>query len=106
MEDNELKNIEKKIIKQACESISYYDNCSYIKRKIEENMRNYNIIKFDKGRRKTLRPRKIKNMKSSDIIEFNEGCKRVLKRKAERNNEVDKNKKVNQKQNDDDILGL
>lgn len=106
MEDNNLKDMEKKIIEKTYEAINYYDSCSYLKRKIEESMRKYNIIKFEEARKKTLRPRKAKNTKSFSIIKFEEGRKKVLKPKIEANNEVDKNKEVSKKQNDDDILML
>lgn len=96
MEDKELKDIKKKIFQQTNEAINYHNNCSYLKRKIEENMRGYNIIRFDERRKKRAISRS-KN-KSYTIKNFDKGLKTV--------NRKDSNENISQKQNDDDILSL
>ncbi len=107
MEDFSFKDIKRKIYEQTNEAINYYDNCSYLRRKIEENMRSYNIIKMDPNRKKKkVRPKINENVKYNSIIKFDPEHKKNkgLKPKIKENNNQDKSKEFTQKQSDDELI--
>lgn len=101
--NNEL---EKRILEETYRSIENYENCSYIKKKIEEFIKTHNIIKFDTNRKKTIKLNRKYRKRSYNVINFSEKREKVVRSEEKENHGEDKNKQLVKEQNDDDILML